>query len=73
MTNFLKKNYTFNLSILTAKLPFPDVMLNIEDYTETYTTRYINIEAYASLPKCNGIQNLSSYLGYSLNTLKYTW
>ncbi len=31
------------------------------------------IEAYAELPKCNGIANLSSYLGYSLNTLKYTW
>lgn len=55
MTNFLKKNYTFNVSIQTTKLPKPIVTLSINYYTEIYTTKYILIECYAELPKCNGI------------------
>ena len=58
---------------MTTKLPLPEVIFNTPSEIDTYTTRWINIEAYSSLPECNDIENLSTYLGYSLDTLKYEW
>ena len=58
---------------MTTKLPLPEILFNAPTEIDTYTNRWINIEAYAKIPTCKGIDDLSTYLGYSLETLKYEW
>jgi hypothetical protein len=62
-----------NMTINTTKLPLPEVMINSPDILSTYTPRIVNLEAYAKLPTCDEIPDLTSYLGYSLGTLFYEW
>ena len=61
------------MNINTTKLPLPEIILNAPDLIDTFTTRLINLEAFAKLPKCEEIPDLTSYLGYNLDTLQYEW
>ena len=61
------------MKINTTKLPLPEITFNVPDLINTFTTRLINIEAYVTLPICDSIQDLKSYLGYNLDALTYEW
>jgi hypothetical protein len=61
------------MTINTTKLTLPKIILNVPEITFTYTTKRINLEAYAVLPTCDEIPDITSYLGYNLNILHYEW
>ena len=62
-----------NFTINTTKLPLPEIEFSALDLITTYVNQLINLEVYAKLPTCNGIEDLSAYLGYKLESLKYEW
>ena len=61
------------MRINTTKLPLPEINLNAVQFINTFTSRLVNLEAYATLPRCDSIQDLTGYLGYSVDTLSYEW
>ncbi len=73
VTNFLKNKYIYPMKIKTTMLPLPAITFNAPDVIETYINKVINLETYATLPTCNGIDDLGEYLGYKLDSLKYEW
>ena len=61
------------MRINTTKLPLPEITFNAPEFINTFTTRLINLEAYAKLPSCENVPDISSYLGYNLENLTYEW
>ena len=61
------------MKINTTKLPLPEIIFNAPELINTFTSRLINLEAYAKLPTCDSIPDLTGYLGYNLDTLTYEW
>ena len=73
MTNFLGLNSFYNFSLRTNNLPRPKLDLSIPSSLNYFTSKSLNIEVYGKLPSCEGIDNLSDYLGYTIGTLQYEW
>ena len=61
------------MNMNNTKLPLPEILFNAPDFINIFTTRLINLEAFAKLPTCDEIPDLTSYLGYNLDTLHYEW
>ena len=55
------------MTINTTKLPLPDIWFSVPDILNIFTQKHVNLEIYANLPTCNGINNLSAYLGYNID------
>ena len=69
VTNFLGLFNYHNFTLTTTNLPLPKLELSIPSNLNYFASKILNIEVYGKMPICEGIDDLSDYLGYSIGSL----